>query len=148
MKRVKRLKGKDLQNIIENTITSIISEKEEGLSINQPAIQSNQTLLVEMARINMMEQKGYFPYNKWEIKIWSNDHNPPHFHIIKDGWNVSFVIETGEIYEIVSEGNKKGIYNYMVKNVQQWLHSPCAILPLITNQQNAMAQWLQIHDGK
>ena len=45
--------------------------------------------LVEMSRINTNES-NIFPYNKFEVKIWSNDHEPPHFHVICDGWNLSF----------------------------------------------------------
>lgn len=50
--------------------------------------------LNEMARVNTKEFYGLFPSNKFEIKIWSNDHNPPHFHVILEGWNVIVEIET------------------------------------------------------
>ncbi len=102
----------------------------------------------EMARINMKENdRCIFPYNKWEIKIWSNDHTPPHFHIIADGWNVSFRIDDGKLLKIESEGSKDSVYEYMTHNVKEWLESPSAILPQITNRQNATAQWEQIHDN-
>lgn len=42
----------------------------------------NKNDLVEIARLNVNEIGNVpFPSNKFNIKIWSNDHNPPHFHI-------------------------------------------------------------------
>ncbi len=32
-------------------------------------------------------------------------------------------------------------------NVVKWLSLPCAILPAVSNQDNAMAVWTQLHDG-
>ena len=51
--------------------------------INGKSVSLNKETLVEMARINLKEVGSVpFPTNKFEIKIWSNDHNPPHFHLI------------------------------------------------------------------
>ena len=47
--------------------------------------------------------------------------------------------------EIKTQGNKKDVYNYMIKNVKQWLSEECAILPAVSNKDNAMAVWKQIH---
>ncbi|MGM9746449.1 MAG: DUF4160 domain-containing protein [Paludibacteraceae bacterium] len=102
-------------------------------------------LVVEISRINTKDNGQLFPYNAWEIKIWRDDHNPPHFHIIKNGWNVSFYIENGEVYQIETQGKDDKIYTYMITNVKEWLQNECAILPKVTNQQNAKAQWEQIH---
>jgi hypothetical protein len=100
-----------------------------------------------MAKINMKEtgKNSIFPFNAWDVKIWSDDHNPPHFHIKRNGWNVSFRIDTGEQIEILSKGSEDNIYDYMIANVQKWLDNPSAILPQITNRQNAYAQWVQLH---
>ena len=41
----------------------------------------NKDNLIEMARLNVNEIGNVpFPSNKFIIKIWSNDHNPPNFH--------------------------------------------------------------------
>ena len=88
-----------------------------------------------------------FPYNKFEVKIWSNDHEPPHFHVLCDGWNLSFKIENGELLNVEQKGANRSVYKHIIKNVRQWLESECAILPMITNQQNAMAMWIQIHQN-
>lgn len=103
--------------------------------------------IVDMARINKEENcKGVFPYSTWEVKMWSNDHNPPHFHIIRDGWNVSFLIEDGSIFEVKTKGAEKNIFDYMCKNVNKWLDSKCFIEDSITNKKNALNVWNQIHD--
>ena len=102
---------------------------------------------IETARINMKEPDGgIFPYSKWEIKIWSNDNTPPHFHIIADGWNACFCIDDGKLLKIESAGNKDSVYEYMIHYVEEWLESPCSILPQITNRQNAEATWEQLHE--
>lgn len=104
--------------------------------------------LVEMARINKKESgNSIFPFESWEVKIWSNDRIPPHFHILKDGWNVSFKIEDGSVLQIEGQGKKKDIYNYMVANTADWLNQPCAALPKISNKENAILQWEQLHDN-
>lgn len=130
---------------IAKTIKNVINEYIEG-NLATPLV-DNSEMIVEMARINMNEngKKFIFPSNAWEIKIWSDDHNPPHFHIKRNGWNVSFVIETGERLEILSRGSESTDLDYMCANVTKWLDSPCALLPQITNRQNANIQWIQIH---
>lgn len=103
--------------------------------------------LEEIARININENgRCIFPYNSFEVKMWSNDHEPPHFHIISDGWNISFLVENGELDKVESRGSNLQVYNYICANVKKWLSSKCAILPNITNQENALAVWAQIHD--
>ena len=103
--------------------------------------------LFEMARINKRETgKDIYPYNGWEVKIFSNDHNPPHFHIIRDGWDVSFAIEDGAMLNLGARGKDQAIFSYMVANVGRWLSLPCALEPTLTNRQNAMMQWEQLHD--
>ena len=66
----------------------------------------NTDLITEMARINT-DESNIFPHNSYEIQIWSNAHIPPHFHILKDGWDVSFLIENGELYKINKVGKNK-----------------------------------------
>ena len=114
--------------------------------INEDMVMHREPLL-EMARINKKETgRCIFPCNKWEVKIRSDDHNPPHFHIICNGWNVSYVIEDGRRLGILSEGSEKNIFDYMEANVQEWLSSKCFVQPKLTNRENAILQWEQIHD--
>lgn len=136
-KKNKIIKEEILDSIVSGVINEVISVK-----LNE---KSKSNLLVEMARINTKD-RGIFPFDDYEVKIWSNDHNPPHFHIIKNGWDVTFSIENGEVLNIKSQGDKMQIYKYMTDNVVKWLSSPCAILPAVSNQDNAMAVWSQLHD--
>lgn len=143
-KKVIRLTEEQLVKKIKKAVCESLAYK---LDYPWPEVQPDIEPLVEMARINMNEtgKKSIFPSTSWEIKIWSDDHNPPHFHIKSKGWNVTFIIETGEVLEVLRRGSEKNVYDYMCANVKKWLSAPCAILPQITNQQNATVQWIQIH---
>lgn len=103
-------------------------------------------VITEMARINTKEPSGsLFPYNEYNIHIWSNDHVPAHFHVQRDDWDVEFYIENGELYKIKNRGKDYKIYNYIVKNIKKWLNTKCSVLPAVTNQENAMSIWEQLH---
>ena len=129
-----------LNQLIKKEIHEQLAKQTAKLSVGADE------LLVEMARINLQENgKSIFPYDKWEVRIWSNDYFPPHFHICSEGWDVSFLIETGEELNINDKGDKPQTYRYMCKNVKKWLQSPCVILPKLTNQENAAMQWAQLH---
>lgn len=104
-----------------------------------------QSLLNEMARINKKEFYGFFPYNKFELKIWSNDHNPPHFHVFSDGWDIIVGIEDGEILRVNAQGKSSKIYKYIEDNIKDWLDSECIVTPKLTNRENAMSVWEQIN---
>ena len=80
------------------------------------------------------------------MRIWSNDHEPPHFHVEKDGWNIAFTIDDGELYKIEEQGKNQQIRDYMISNVKKWLVSKSANRPRETNQENAMATWEELHD--
>ena len=113
------------------------------------SISTQRGVITEMARINKKETgRNIFPYDTWEIKIWSNDHTPPHFHIIREGWDVSFKIEDGELLLIKSKGRNTTIYDYMCNNVKNWLSVQCSAQSKLTNKENALLQWEQLHDEK
>jgi len=107
-------------------------------------LHSNKSLFEEVARINIKENE-FFSFNEYEIKIQSHDHNPPHLHIKSDGWNIAYEIETGKEIEIIERGEQRNVYEYITKNVVKWLDNKCALIPQITNRENAMAQWIQLH---
>lgn len=132
-----------LQEIVAESIERVLGEECPACSVNSEV---NPGLLMEMARINRRENV-LFPFAGWEIKIWSNDHTPPHFHIMKDGWNVSFEIGTGNLLGVEKSGANQSVYCYMMNNVQEWLNAPCAVQPKLTNRENAMLLWEQLHDN-
>ena len=136
-KKVIKLTEQDLHNMVKNAISDMLNEK----------AYSNRGPLNEMARINKKETgKCIFPFNKWEVKIWSNDHNPPHFHIMCNGWNVSYCIEDGSLLEVLSKGKESGDYDYMQANVEKWLSTKCFAQPKLTNRENAILQWEQLYE--
>jgi len=140
----------NIDKIITETINKVVEET--TLTAVQPITATkvirHQDMIIEMARINKKEtSKCIFPYNSWEMKIWSNDHNPPHFHILCDGWNVSFKIDDGEVLQIEGKGGNSSIFEYMVNNVKEWLSSQCFAQPKLTNKENAILQWEQLHDN-
>lgn len=103
--------------------------------------------ICDMARVNKLETNGLFPYNSWEIKIWSNDHKPAHVHVKKDGWNVLFTIEDGNLYDIQRRGNKDSDLDYMVKNINEWFESPNVLTKgRLTNREQAMVLWESLND--
>ena len=131
-----------------NSEKNVVDVNEGCLSLNYDETPSyvHTEQLCEMACINLRESgNGLFPHNKWELKVWSNDHTPPHFHVIADGWDVSFKIDNGELLMVNIKGSNTTIYQYMITNIPKWLNAPSAILPKITNHENAQTQWEQIH---
>lgn len=107
----------------------------------------NMNPIVEMSRLNKKENGNVpFPYNKFDIRIWSNDHNPPHFHVIAEGWDISFLIENGEEYRVNTHTNDSKIYSYIVKNIKHWLQMKNFSHPYMTNQEYAEEAWHDNHD--
>ena len=148
-KKIIKLTENELEEIIKESIDKILDESTVGTLNHKrviPTQDNNSQLITEMARINTQEPNGsLFPYSVFDVHIWSNDHNPPHFHILKDDWDVEFFIETGDLYKIKKQGKDKKIYHYMVNNVKSWLKAKSIILPQITNKENANAIWTQLH---
>ena len=139
-KTVIRLTEEELKRIIVETTQALLN-KPTNVSL------SPNGLITEMARINKRESgRGIFPYNSYVVRIWSNDHEPPHFHIEKDGWNILITIDDGELYRIEQRGRDLQTYNYVLSNAKRWLQSRSAISPSLTNQQNALSIWEQLHD--
>ena len=68
-------------------------------------LNENKTQSGEVARINRYDiDDSIFPYAEWAIKIFGRDDNPPHFHIIKDDWDVSFTIKDGTLLSVNMQG--------------------------------------------
>ena len=125
-----------IKDIIRETVTSVLNEKDEIVQLNNP------TMLDEMARINRNEQH-IFPYQKYTIEVRSRDHTPPHFHILFDGYDISFTIEDGKLYR-VNSGNKHRDYTKMQNMVNDWLNCQSATRPQ-TNRENAWTTWHDLH---
>ena len=127
-KKIIRLTENELHKIVEQTATQVIDTMTSSMPYQ---VNTQSGMITEMARINKNETgRSIFPYEAWEVKIWSSDHNPPHFHMLM----------------VKSRGGNKSIYDYMCSNVKRWLSSICSAQRKLTNQENAMLQWEQLHD--
>ncbi len=143
-KKIIKLTENELHKIVEQTATQVMNTMTGAMPYQ---INTQSGMITEMARINTKESGNcIFPYNAFNVHIWSNDHEPPHFHVESNGWNISFLISNGEVYKINNAGNDRRTYKYILNNVKSWLSSQSAIIPQITNQQNAIAIWQQLHD--
>ena len=122
--------------------------EKENISLNYDFYHDDS--LVEMARLNKGEigKDSIFPYNKFDVKIWSNDHNPPHFHVISDGWDIAFTIDTGKLLEIKKKGKKQEVYRYICTHIDKWLECKNHISPKDTNRHIAYVSWEIIHEQK
>ena len=109
--------------------------------VNQYIKENYANSLNEMARVNVKEFAGYFPCNKFNIKIWSNDHNPPHFHVLSDGWDIVVEINTGNILKTKVIGKDSKVYSYVEKNIKNWLDDKSAINKKLTNKESAQFLW-------
>ncbi len=80
---------------------------------------------LDIARLNKRDGEGeIFPHDKWRLIMRSDDAEPPHFHIISEGWDVTFSIESGELIKVLTTGTDQSHLNYMIHNASLWLNSP------------------------
>lgn len=127
-----KIRKKRLKDIINEILVETINERK---------------LLMEMAKINKKDVGNVpFPYNKFTIVIYPDDHTPPHFHVICEDWNMRFLIENGELYrEDTSMGSSSKIYSYILKNIKQWMKMPNSSDKTKTNQEYMMELWEYYH---
>lgn len=131
--------------ILEHSIELLRKTPEKLLEILD--LEIHREPLNEMAKMNLKDpMNSPFPPNKFDIIIWSNDHNPPHFHIKgPEEWEVTFSIETGEPLKVKHIGKSSKYYKYMVDNVPIWLKMPCSVNKKITNRDFLDARWITDH---
>lgn len=133
-------KDKFIQNINYFIKDAIREHKRHCVKLNNEP-------LVEMAHLNKNEYGAVpFPSNKFDIRIWSDGHNPPHFHVIAEGWDISFHIESGKVYRINTYGGSSKMYNYIIKNIPIWLQMKSKAFPNTTNLEAAIGIWSSLHD--
>lgn len=107
----------------------------------------NMDPIIEMARLNKKEIGDVpFPFNKFDIRIWSNDHNPPHFHVVSEGWDISFLINNGEEYRVNKRTTDSKPYSYIKKNVKPWLSMKSSVNNKLTNKEVAELIWGSEHE--
>ena len=86
--------------------------------------------VVEMAQINTEDSsQSKFPWSKYKLCIYGNDHGPAHFHIIskQDRWDIRVHAITGELVSVKRYGNrgKKDQFTDIIKLAKAWLDDSC-----------------------
>ena len=147
-----------MNKIFENNLKSIIKEciqdelnKYEQLNQIQPINETRfreyvnlnyKDSLNEMSRINTKEFYGVFPYNKFRVVVWSNDHNSPHFHVICENNDIKVDIMSGNIIGDKIKNNDSKIYSFVEKNVKEWLNTKSALDKTKINREVALLAWI------
>ena len=108
------------------------------------AFEIDDKMLLEIARLNVgSDSNSPFPSNIYDLRMWSNDHDPIHFHVTnkQEGWKVTCSIE-GNVLSI-----KKQTPSLNIKKVEklckEWLNGTNKYG--INNKQNAKSIWDSIH---
>lgn len=102
--------------------------------------------LTEIARMNVDEINGALPMNKYDVRIWSNEHEPAHIHICAPSrknpeYEVMFDIETGEVVGIKFDRKNRASFDFLVPVVKKWLDEKSAIDNTKTNREMCRMQW-------
>ena len=105
-------------------------------------------LLVEMARVNVREVDGSMPTNKYDVRIWSNDHQPPHIHVTSPDrknadYEAIFEIETGNLIKIIFSKKHGVSFDNLEKLVKTWLSEKCSARNDLTNREACRLAWEQ-----
>ena len=129
-----------IDKIIKEAIDKVINE--EIITYREP--------ILEMAKLNMKDDgKSLFPSNAYNIIVQGDNspNKPPHIHIIskQEGYNIKVLIETGELWQIVSPGRRgrNDSFSDVIANAKKWLQQP-SYVPMAkgdTNQVFAMGLW-------
>lgn len=101
--------------------------------------------LTEMARVNIRDKGKLFPYNAFTVSIYSNEHNPPHMHIIskQEGYDIRISIATGDLVSVKAYGNRPDgdLFKDVVKKAKEWLNQPSKLPVNGTYQEVATIIW-------
>lgn len=141
MKEVK-LTQEQLERVVSTAVKKLMTE-EAALKLDYYE-QSELEELVEMARLNKDNGGNTpFPSNVYEVKMWSNDHEPPHFHIInnQEDWEVTADLD-GNILAVKRQSKKMNIQQ-IEKMCKEWLSQKNKYGT--TNRVLAVQSWDVIH---
>jgi hypothetical protein len=93
--------------------------------------------IINGRRAYYSERKQVEQINEFKVEIYTRDHPPPHIHLTckSKGINVSFDIETGDVYKIKS-GKLK---SQQIKDFKDyWCH----------NKENLLEEWNNIQNSQ
>lgn len=143
MGKLNHIQAKRIRKYIEEELHLWFMQESLPICDNSKYLTENydRSRLNEMARLNTDEMYGYFPYNKFDVSVFPNDHEPAHFHVIHDGWNIRVSIDTGEILSVKSVGKNSQVYTYVKKCARKWLKKENSQNIKKTNQEIAFQEW-------
>lgn len=82
--------------------------------------------IMEMSQINTEDKSDSpFPWNKYKLYVYADDHNPAHFHIQsrQEGFDIRIDIENASLISVKKYGKRKRTDNFndIVKLAKEWL---------------------------
>lgn len=138
-----------LDNLKETSGESILVESlKTGINTIYETANESEPPLLEMAKMNVKEVNGSLPVNKYDVRIWSNDHTPPHIHVAYPSrqnpeYEVEFRIDTGDLLKIKVNHNPNETFDTLTKIVKEWLNEKSALQPDKTNRDACIIAWEQ-----
>lgn len=106
----------------------------------------------DVACLNIKDKGGPFPFQAYDIKVYSIDHNPPHIRLTSrlEGYVICISIADGELVSVKSYGNreKSSLFSDVVKMAKVWLERPSTVPGFSgkTNWEVASGIWETMHD--
>ena len=88
-------------------------------------------------------EDNLFPHSQWELKLMQGDGKPARFHAIRNGWDVTFSIDSGDVLEILSGGAEKADFGYMCGHIKEWLEAQSTLLDDCQNKMFTKIIWHQ-----
>lgn len=127
--------------IYVKSLKRFIQEKLENIGIE---------FVYEMTQVNTYDNSNsYFPWNKYKLCIYGDDHIPAHFHIIskQEKFDIRVNCITGELESVKKYGKRKtgSHFSDIIKDVKKWLDEPTADpnLPGLDNRDMIRVAWNQ-----
>lgn len=156
MKKVIHIRNnEELAQLVKGKLEEMLGVYEPQQAIS-PILNSNISscdsgLINEMATMNKKDVgMSPLPFGAFSVIIHSDDHNPPHIHVIskQEGFELKYSISDGRLIGIVREGGKKSKasnYSDTTKRVAKWLQLPSTFKPGDTNQTICQLFWNVYH---
>lgn len=120
MKKVIHLTEPELRK----TVRTVLKQEAHSMMALNRLIPKREPLN-EMARLNLRDNGKLFPFNAYTVSVYSNDHNPPHMHIIskQEGYDIRISIATGDLVSVKTYGDRleSDLFRDVVKKAKVWL---------------------------
>lgn len=89
------------------------------------------------------KDRDIFPFEEYQIFI-KDEKFQPKLHLRKNETEITFLIKSGRAVD--GENVEDYVtYDYAYLHINRWLNTKCVTSPNITNRENAMNVWNQLH---